>query len=38
MKNGTKKAITIGLKINNAELSQSYKKQQVILSGGEAGF
>lgn len=38
MKNGTKKAISVCLKINNPELSCSYKKNQVILSGGEAGF
>lgn len=38
MKNGTKKAISVGLKINDSELSQSYKKNQVIPSGGEAGF
>ena len=38
VKNGTKKAITVALKINDAELSQSFKKNQVISSGGEAGF
>ena len=38
VKNGTKKAVSVGLKINDAELSQSYKKNQVIPSGGEAAF
>jgi hypothetical protein len=33
VKNGTKKAITVGLKINNPELASSYKKNQVIQSG-----
>ena len=34
VKNGTKKAISVFLKINDNELSQSYKKPQVIPSGG----
>jgi len=34
VKNGTKKAVSVGMKITNPELAQSYKKQQVILSGG----
>ena len=38
MKNGTKKAISVSLKINDAELSSSFKKNQVILCGNEAGF
>ena len=38
LKNGTKKAISVCLKIANPELSCSYKKPQVIQSGGEAGF
>lgn len=38
VKNGTKKAISVCLKINDNELASSYKKSQVIPSGGEAGF
>ena len=38
VKNGTKKAISICLKVNDNELSQSFKKNQVIPGGNEAGF
>jgi hypothetical protein len=38
LKNGTKKAISVYLKINDSELSSSYKKAQVVQSGAEAGF
>ena len=38
LKNGTKRAISVCLKINDNELAQSYKKSQVIPSGAEAAF
>lgn len=37
-RNNTKKAIAIELIYGDQELAQSYKKPQVIPSGGEAGF
>lgn len=38
VKNGTKKAISVALKINDPELVNSFKKNQVIPSGSETGF
>ena len=38
MRNNTKKAISVDLKFKDQELSQSYRKTQILPSSAEAGF